>query len=481
MKQILEKFTKLLGNKKAPKKNFEEEDGVELDSTDSEDLDDVGSDDFDSPKSSSNSKEKKPMDKKIVMIGGIVVLVAGAVLLKPMILPEDDYEAPSDFNTTPSPTPVQQIEPKLPKKELIIKKEPKKEIIKETVSEVKPIEDKVIEEVKASDPTLPKEEVVPPKTKENETKMIETVKKTVSDKEELSSRIDNASSKLKDKILKKDFSHDPEDTKDPFINEYEGTIESKAMRTELSENIKLMKEYVQFLETQKLFKEAKAIYEKEASKDIFDKEVTDIKTSFSKEMTDMKDMMNKLQQENQALKNDMEKNANKINNDINKMAGNTELVIGENGEPINDKYGLSKSKQNEILNNIKGAANEAFSQKIYRVGSKYILEETDVTGKAVVYKQGNLYKGAIIKEISPTLIKIESEGETAIIPVSNGSTTTAYVPIEIKMPAKLESTEGKAPREVNNDSNKITNYTDEINKRANDSQNNKQDIKSKFF
>lgn len=254
--------------------------------------------------------------------------------------------------------------------------------------------------------------------------------------------MDEGFNKTVKKIEKTDFTHDQKDIMDPFVQEYDGTINSRAMRNELTENMKLMKDYIEFLETKKKFEEAKLVYEKKKQKNIFEEEINKVKDEFLVEVDGMRKSMDELRNINSEL-------TAKLNN---------------NGK---SKELEEMKKTNDELEERKLKLNAATMQKIYKIGQNYLLEETDDQGNIKIYKDGNAYKGHIIEQITPEFVKVkDSIGNTLILTISSGEEVSGvYTKIEIPTPNKSE-VENKNIQSNNKEKagTKVENYTEVKNK-----------------
>lgn len=254
--------------------------------------------------------------------------------------------------------------------------------------------------------------------------------------------MDEGFNKTVKKIEKTDFTHDQKDVMDPFVQEYDGTINSRAMRNELTENMKLMKDYIEFLETKKKFEEAKLVYEKKKQKNIFEEEINKVKDEFLVEVDGMRKSMDELRNINSEL-------TAKLNN---------------NGK---SKELEEMKKTNDELEERKLKLNAATMQKIYKIGQNYLLEETDDQGNIKIYKDGNAYKGHIIEQITPEFVKVkDSIGNTLILTISSGEEISGvYTKIEIPTPNKSE-VENKDIQSNNKEKagTKVENYTEVKNK-----------------
>lgn len=254
--------------------------------------------------------------------------------------------------------------------------------------------------------------------------------------------MDEGFNKTVKKIEKTDFTHDQKDIMDPFVQEYDGTINSRAMRNELTENMKLMKDYIEFLETKKKFEEAKLVYEKKKQKNIFEEEINKVKDEFLVEVDGMRKSMDELRNINSELT----------------------AKLNDNGK---SKELEEMKKTNDELEERKLKLNAATMQKIYKIGQNYLLEETDDQGNIKIYKDGNAYKGHIIEQITPEFVKVkDSIGNTLILTISSGEEISGvYTKIEIPTPNKSE-VENKDIQSNNKEKagTKVENYTEVKNK-----------------
>lgn len=253
--------------------------------------------------------------------------------------------------------------------------------------------------------------------------------------------MDNNFNRSVKNIEQTDFSHNTKDIMDPFVQEYDGTINSRAMRNELSENMNLMKDYIEFLETKKKFEEAKLIYEKKKQKNIFEEEINKVKQEFLVEVDGMRKSMDELKNLNAELTNKLENN------------GKTQEL-----EEL--------KKSNDELEERKMKLSIASSQKVYKIGQNYLLEETDIDGNVKIYKDGNAYKGHVIQQITPEFIKVKDEiGNSLILTVSSGEEFSGtYSKIEIPTPAKVEIENGDLDKQAKESGTKVENYSDVKNK-----------------
>lgn len=226
-------------------------------------------------------------------------------------------------------------------------------------------------------------------------------------------KMDSNFKNVQAKIEQVQLMHDPEDKMDPFLQEYDGTVNSRAMRNELSENMKLMKDYIEFLDTKKKFEEAKLVYEKKKQKGLFAEEITKVKQDFLNELEGMKSSMAELRALNAKMANKM----------------------------IEDKKSAENSEATKANNELEARKMRLAStgeQKVYKIGANYILEETDKDGNTKIYRDGNAYKGAIIIQVTPEFLKVkEANGDNMILAISNGSEMSgSYATIAIPTPAK---------------------------------------------
>jgi len=219
--------------------------------------------------------------------------------------------------------------------------------------------------------------------------------------------------KIQVKVESTELMHNPTDKMDPFLQEYDGTVNSRAMRSELTENMKLMKDYIEFLDTKKQFEQAKLIYEKKKQKGLFADEINSVKKDFLAELEGMKSSMAELRTLNAKMAN---------------------RLLSEK----EDKAMSEIKKANDELASRKMRLNNNGTQKVYKIGSNYMLEENDGQGNTKIFKNGNAYKGSIITQITPEFIKVkESNGEVIILSINTGSEMTGtYATIKIPTPAK---------------------------------------------
>lgn len=273
----------------------------------------------------------------------------------------------------------------------------------------------------------------------------------------IENEMDNNFNRSIKNIEKTDFTHNEKDVMDPFVQEYDGTINSRAMRNELSENMNLMKDYIEFLETKKKFEEAKAIYEKKKQKNIFEEEINKVKQEFLVEVDGMRKTMDELRNLNATLTDKLDNN-------------------GKNKELEELK------KHNDELEERKLKLNIASSQKVYKIGQNYLLEETDLEGNVKIYKDGNAYKGHVIQQITPEFIKVKDEiGNSLILTVSSGQEISGvYSKIEIPTPMKIE-VENNDDNDSKNNKNatKVEDYASVKNKERQDSLRNTEEQKNK--
>ena len=272
------------------------------------------------------------------------------------------------------------------------------------------------------------------------------------------------------KIEGSDLEHDINDKIDPFALEYGGTINSKAMSNELNENVKLMREYIAFLETKKTFEEAKLTFEKEKRKNIFEQEVNKVKDEFLLEMDGMKKEFEALKQENKNLNSQLKSNS--ANNEI------------ENLKKLDDEIA------NRTLE-----LNSDVSQKVYKIGFNYLLEETDSEGNIKVYRDGNAYKGFKIIQITPEFLKVKQEsGKVSILSINEeNNTRNNYAKVNIPTPKKIEveneDSGSSSTSSTKNSKQKVENYSNVQNKNRENSMseqknvenNREQQLKSRFL
>ena len=287
-------------------------------------------------------------------------------------------------------------------------------------------------------------------------------------------RIEKAMDDQFNKSIKKiegsDLEHDINDKIDPFALEYGGTINSKAMSNELNENVKLMREYIAFLETKKTFEEAKLTFEKEKRKNIFEQEVNKVKDEFLLEMDGMKKEFEALKQENKNLNSQLKSNS--ANNEI------------ENLKKLDDEIA------NRTLE-----LNSDVSQKVYKIGFNYLLEETDSEGNVKVYRDGNAYKGFKIIQITPEFLKVKQEsGKVSILSINEeNNTRNNYAKVNIPTPKKIEveneDSGSSSTSSTKNSKQKVENYSNVQNKnrenimneQKNIENNREQQLKSRFL
>ena len=261
------------------------------------------------------------------------------------------------------------------------------------------------------------------------------------------------------KIEGSDLEHDINDKIDPFALEYGGTINSKAMSNELNENVKLMREYIAFLETKKTFEEAKLTFEKEKRKNIFEQEVNKVKDEFLLEMDGMKKEFEALKQENKNLNSQLKSNS--ANNEI------------ENLKKLDDEIA------NRTLE-----LNSDVSQKVYKIGFNYLLEETDSEGNIKVYRDGNAYKGFKIIQITPEFLKVKQEsGKVSILSINEeNNTRNNYAKVNIPTPKKIEveneDSSSSSTSSTKNSKQKVENYSNVQNKNRENSMNEQKNIEN---
>jgi hypothetical protein len=260
------------------------------------------------------------------------------------------------------------------------------------------------------------------------------------------------------KIESSDLEHDINDKLDPFALEYSGTINSKAMSNELNENVKLMREYIAFLETKKTFEEAKLTFEKEKRKNIFEQEVNKVKDEFLLEMDGMKKEFEALKQENKNLNSQLKNNS--ANNEI------------ENLKKLDDEIA------NRTLE-----LNSDVSQKVYKIGFDYLLEETDSEGNIKVYRDGNAYKGFKIIQITPEFLKVKQEsGKVSILSINEeNNTRNNYAKVNIPTPKKIEvenEDSGSSTSSTKNSKQKVENYSNVQNKNRENSMNEQKNVEN---
>ena len=272
------------------------------------------------------------------------------------------------------------------------------------------------------------------------------------------------------KIEGADLEHDINDKIDPFALEYGGTINSKAMSNELNENVKLMREYIAFLETKKTFEEAKLTFEKEKRKNIFEQEVNKVKDEFLLEMDGMKKEFEALKEENKNLSSQLKNNS--ANNEI------------ENLKKLDDEIA------NRTLE-----LNSDVSQKVYKIGFNYLLEETDSEGNVKVYRDGNAYKGFKIIQITPEFLKVKQEnGRVSILSINEeNNIRNSYAKVNIPTPKKIEveneESSSSSTSSTKNSKQKVENYSNvqnknrenNMNEQKNIENNREQQLKSRFL
>ena len=261
------------------------------------------------------------------------------------------------------------------------------------------------------------------------------------------------------KIEGADLEHDINDKLDPFALEYGGTINSKAMSNELNENVKLMREYIAFLETKKTFEEAKLTFEKEKRKNIFEQEVNKVKDEFLLEMDGMKKEFEALKEENKNLSSQLKNNS--TNNEI------------ENLKKLDDEIA------NRTLE-----LNSDVSQKVYKIGFNYLLEETDSEGNVKVYRDGNAYKGFKIIQITPEFLKVKQEnGRVSILSINEeNNTRNSYAKVNIPTPKKIEveneESSSSSTSSTKNSKQKVENYSNVQNKNRENSMNEQKNVEN---
>src|SRR5574344_1405889 len=67
--------------------------------------------------------------------------------------------------------------------------------------------------------------------------------------------------------------------------------------------------------------------------------------------------------------------------------------------------------------------NSDVSQKVYKIGFNYLLEETDSEGNIKVYRDGNAYKGYKIIQITPDFLKVKQDNSK--VEVENDSSNNS--------------------------------------------------------
>lgn len=248
--------------------------------------------------------------------------------------------------------------------------------------------------------------------------------------------------------------HNSTDQLDPFIQEYTGTINSRAMSNELIENVRLMKEYIGFLETKKQFEEAKLIYEQKKRKNIFEDEVNKVKGEFLIELEDMKKSFDDLKKQNQDL--------------------STQLSTSNRNKELDNL----KAMDDQIANR-KADLNLDVSQKVYKIGFNYLLEEKDSEGNVKVYRDGNAYRGNKIVQITPDFLKVKQEnGSVSILPINEESNPRSdYSRVSIPTPKKIEvENESSGNNSSSNNSKKVENYSNVQNKTREETINNNKNL-----
>ena len=338
----------------------------------------------------------------------------------------------------------------------------------ETKSIEKPLENKVVENTttQSEQAKLVRKEI------KEETKVVEkNVKEELAEgtnyvgkdghikQEKIEKAMENQFNTSIKKIEGSDLEHDINDKLDPFALEYGGTINSKAMSNELNENVKLMREYIAFLETKKTFEEAKLTFEKEKRKNIFEQEVNKVKDEFLLEMDGMKKEFEALKQENKNLNSQLKSNS--ANNEI------------ENLKKLDDEIA------NRTLE-----LNSDVSQKVYKIGFNYLLEETDSEGNIKVYRDGNAYKGFKIIQITPEFLKVKQEsGKVSILSINEeNNTRNNYAKVNIPTPKKIEveneDSSSSSTSSTKNSKQKVENYSNVQNKNRENSMNEQKNIEN---
>ena len=262
--------------------------------------------------------------------------------------------------------------------------------------------------------------------------------------EKIEKSMEEQFNKSMSKIEQSNLEHDVKDELDPFALEYNGTINSKAMSNELIENVKLMKEYITFLETKKQFEEAKLTFEQKKRKNLFEDEVNKVKGEVLIELDGLKKELSNLKQDN--------------NNLTSKLVNNSKDQELEN----------LKNLDNEIANR-KMELTSDVSQKVYKIGFNYLLEETDSEGNIKVYRDGNAYKGYKIVQITPDFLKVKQDnGKITILSINEeNNIKSGYSKVSIPTPQKVEVENDSSNNSSSNSSNsnkKVENYSNVQNK-----------------
>ena len=343
------------------------------------------------------------------------------------------------------------------------------ELVKE---EPKPIENSLENKVVENTTTQSEQAKLVRKEIKEETKVVEkNVKEELAEgtnyvgkdghikQEKIEGAMEDQFNKSIKKIESSDLEHDINDKLDPFALEYSGTINSKAMSNELNENVKLMREYIAFLETKKTFEEAKLTFEKEKRKNIFEQEVNKVKDEFLLEMDGMKKEFEALKQENKNLNSQLKNNS--ANNEI------------ENLKKLDDEIA------NRTLE-----LNSDVSQKVYKIGFNYLLEETDSEGNIKVYRDGNAYKGFKIIQITPEFLKVKQEnGRVSILSINEeNNTRNSYAKVNIPTPKKIEveneESGSSSTSSTKNSKQKVENYSNVQNKNRENSMNEQKNVEN---
>ncbi len=128
--------------------------------------------------------------------------------------------------------------------------------------------------------------------------------------------------------------------------------------------------------------------------------------------------------------------------------------------------------------------NSDVSQKVYKIGFDYLLEETDSEGNVKVYRDGNAYKGFKIIQITPEFLKVKQEsGRVSILSINEeNNTRNSYAKVNIPTPKKIEveneESSSSSTSNTKNSKQKVENYSNVQNKNRENSMNEQKNVEN---
>lgn len=208
---------------------------------------------------------------------------------------------------------------------------------------------------------------------------------------------------------------------DVFLLRYGSAIEDDKMTDKMDASIRKLKKASDTLAALTEYQQQLSLWKEQVR--LQSGAMSEAETKLQSKIDELSSSVDRMRSENARLKSDIINSVNTYQAQNSENAKRIDASTGFVGHADNDTIALAANYMGKI-----------YSQNVYRIGSSYILEEQSDDGEINTYVKGQFYRGGMIEDIQPDMLKMKFGKTTKLVTLNmanNGKISYNNVKIDL--------------------------------------------------